>query len=442
MPNFQIRRCFLMFVALLGHSSLVANAASITWNSATTGYPNVTQTGGQLFYTGANQWNVNDGATVNMQQQTFLGLTSANGTLDLQTTAGAAGTVNMTAFMRLGHTTGNFLGTLNILDGVAFKPTNQIRYSTNFGSNKINVIDGALDYTGAGFNFNKEGTSALRHTVGTGGSIVVPTLINSAAGFSTWAASTGNGAAGDFTLQSAVGHDLVFTQNGGNTTITTNSNNFTVNTIVTDFRSDTPVGTDGRSPGFADQGTSSFDTTQGWTWYTESSTTNDNLTIPFGVGSETIGEQEIRVGGGLELEANAFSFGWGGNGLALALRSQTFLDVVEGEARVDWDANNGNLDAYFSQDGGLTWTSLLDGVAFNVATGSLEIVFVGNDGVDSNTLLNTVEISYTNGIVPEPQSIAAWVLFGVVGVALSIRRCRQWRLLPIVVVRSDHSRGN
>ena len=143
-----------------------------------------------------------------------------------------------------------------------------------------------------------------------------------------------------------------------------------------------------------------------------------DLTVPFGVGTETIGEQGIRVGAGLELEAGGFFFGWGGLGLANALRSETFT-VTGGESLVDWDASNGNLEAYFSQDGGTTWTAISDGVAFDVDAGTYEVLFVGNDGVDSNTALNSVAITLP---VPEPHSIAVWCLFGLVGTAVAVLR--------------------
>ena len=178
--------------------------------------------------------------------------------------------------------------------------------------------------------------------------------------------------------------------------------------VTTDFESATSVGTDGRDAGFANQGTSEFDTVDDWTWYTEASTTNDNLTIPFGAGTKTIGEQEIRVGGGLELQGNSFFFGWGGGNHANVLRSQTFTDVGAGTANVDWTANNSALKAYYSQDGGASWTGLSDGVDFTAVAGSLEVVFVGNDGNDSNTALDTVTISYQQSSpIPEPATMCA-----------------------------------
>ena len=188
-------------------------------------------------------------------------------------------------------------------------------------------------------------------------------------------------------------------------------------TVTTDFESATSVRTDGRDSGFADQGTAEFDTTDGWTWYTEASTTNDNLTIPFGSGTKTIGEQEVRVAGGLELETNDFFFGWGPSNHANALRSQTFTDVGAGTANVNWvavqDGKQNNIKVYYSQDSGTNWTAVTKGADFTASAGALEVVIVGNDGVDSNTKVDTVTISYTQ--IPEPATMGFLAFGGLLG---------------------------
>lgn len=189
-------------------------------------------------------------------------------------------------------------------------------------------------------------------------------------------------------------------------------------TIFTDFGLNTPnTLTDGRDTGYGAAGggtATNADTIDGWTWYTESSTTNDNLTIPFGGGIETIGEQHIRQGNNEEYANNDFHFGWGGNGTAIALRSST-ISLAAGNASVTWVAGNGNLQAYYSQDTGTSWTALTSGATFTAAAGTLEVVFVGNDGNDSNTRLDTVTIVY----VPEPSAVA---LFGLGGLGMFLRR--------------------
>lgn len=192
--------------------------------------------------------------------------------------------------------------------------------------------------------------------------------------------------------------------------------NGTLITHATTFGSTTSgVGIDGRSVGYSNPGGTTFDTNQGWTWYTEISTTNDNLTIPFAAdgGLQTIGEQGIRVGGGLELQSTDYFFGYAGPSTAIALRSQTYNDVGVGTANVSWTtvSSTSGFFAYYSQNGGTSWTALTNGANFAAALGSIEVVFVGNDGADSNTQLQTATISYQ--AVPEPSSLTM-LLFGSV----------------------------
>jgi hypothetical protein len=107
-----------------------------------------------------------------------------------------------------------------------------------------------------------------------------------------------------------------------------------------------------------------------------------------------VGEQRIRTGAQLELMPDGFYFGWDGRNRPIALRSPTLTHVAAGLARVDWVADNDRLRAWFSQDHGQTWRAMDRGVYFDVSAGSLEVLFVDNDGVDSDTHLSSVTIHY------------------------------------------------
>lgn len=180
--------------------------------------------------------------------------------------------------------------------------------------------------------------------------------------------------------------------------------------------------TDGRASGSTNPGGGSgFDTVSSWTWYTANSTAIGAVsTLPFGAGTATVGEQQIRVGSGLELQTSNFLFGWGGAGTAIALRGP--VEAVDaGSTTVSWTASAGgtNLKGYYSQNGGSSWTPFVNGTPFTIAAGNFEAALVGNDGVDSNTALTSVTIVTP---VPEPTTIA---LAGLATPALLLRRRRR-----------------
>jgi len=111
------------------------------------------------------------------------------------------------------------------------------------------------------------------------------------------------------------------------------------------------------------------------------------------------------------------------NGDAIAVR-KTFFDIITGDANVEWLTSStvtGGLFAYASQDGGSTWTPIANGVDFDVVAGTLDVIFVGNDGADtgpsSNGGLEWVRVSLAP--IPEPASL---VLFGLAGLGLLGRR--------------------
>ena len=175
-------------------------------------------------------------------------------------------------------------------------------------------------------------------------------------------------------------------------------------TINTKFAAATSVLTDGRGIGHFGPGP---DTVDDWTFYTRGSTINRDLTVPFGLSSSTLGQQEIRVAVGSELEPNDFFLGFEITNFAIALRSQTFTNVVAGStAQAVWNGTDLlTAKSFYSLDNGSNWSLLLNGAGFTVPTGRFEIVFVGNDGIDTTARIQTVAITYDAvAAVPEPSS--------------------------------------
>jgi hypothetical protein len=186
-----------------------------------------------------HQMTANNGAVVQLGNgaanagRIFIGYrTSAGGNGDLTMTCsgGAPGAFYLNGYNsadavvgRLGHVNnGNFTGTLTINGGVNVVMGNRrLRYDG--GANLVNVLNGVLDYSTAGFGFARA-TGSIGHIVGTNGFIIVNGLISSAAGFSNWAV-TNNGSsvgAGDITVAPLAGYALTFAQNSpsaGKTTI-------------------------------------------------------------------------------------------------------------------------------------------------------------------------------------------------------------------------------
>ena len=198
-------------------------------------------------------------------------------------------------------------------------------------------------------------------------------------------------------------------------------------TVVTDF--DAGVFSDGYLPGagtpFSISGAG--DTVDGWTWYTEDSTTN-TIAVPLnGGGTATVGEQVIRSATNGEYDTSSapdyyISIAWGTSSRT-ALR-RTFTGVGAGTANVDWEDNTlGGFYAYVSQDGGSSYTALTEGADFVAVAGDLEVLFVGNDGIDSSSTndegILSITVSYQQ--IPEPSSA---LLLGLGALSLAFRRRR------------------
>jgi len=157
-----------------------------------------------------------------------------------------------------------------------------------------------------------------------------------------------------------------------------------------------------------------------WTWYTVHATAGAQVSVPFGASTASVGEQAIRAD---ELGSNAFYFGWGGTDNAIALLGKYTTDA--GNDSVNW-AVSGSLNAYYRNNGG-AWQTLVDSNALPVSGGTFDVLFVGNDGVDSNALLSSVAVTGNNinvapSSVPEPSSIAL-LTFGLLWLGrLQVRR--------------------
>ncbi len=90
------------------------------------------------------------------------------------------------------------------------------------GTNTIHIVDGSLNYTTIGFGWtdNLE-NSFVNHVIGADGSLIVPGVITDAAGFASWAVSSGTDVElNDVFVTADSGLTLNFSNNGSFTTIT------------------------------------------------------------------------------------------------------------------------------------------------------------------------------------------------------------------------------
>jgi hypothetical protein len=192
----------------------------------------------------------------------------------------------------------------------------------------------------------------------------------------------------------------------------------TANTITTTF------GTNNGNT-ISDRGSAGFDTgisgvglggdtiNNIWTWYTSTATTSSSISVPFGNASTaTVREQAIR---NVELTTNAFFFGWGGVNNAIALLGRYVTDA--GNNTVSWTVSDSNLKTFYRNNNG-AWQALVDSQSLSISGGTFDVLFVGNDNVDSNSTLSAVTVTGTNiaqtPAVPEPSSIALMAL-GLLG---------------------------
>lgn len=186
---------------------------------------------------------------------------------------------------------------------------------------------------------------------------------------------------------------------------------------------------DGNLTGFADIGTNEFDAVNGWIWATDFTGVSGgpaNGGILSGLG--TIKDQEIRVGGGLELvtgSGGSFDFGFGNSAHQLAL-AQGFTVNLGETVTVTYDMAvtgfGGGMYLYVDNGSGTygfrdhTMTTGTGNTFSFVATGTdIRIAVRGNDGADSNASLQFIKVES----VPEP---GVFGLIGLGGLAFMRRR--------------------
>ena len=105
----------------------------------------------------------------------------------------------------------------------------------------------------------------------------------------------------------------------------------------------------------------------------------------------------------------------------LALRSNDY-SVGAGDASIDWVQTGADLNAYYSQDSGSSWTAATKGVEFTATEGTLQFLIARNEGLDTSSnepIIDTVTVSHQ--VIPEPGSLA----LGLVGLTLIALRRRR-----------------
>jgi hypothetical protein len=85
-----------------------------------------------------------------------------------------------------------------------------------------------------------------------------------------------------------------------------------------------------------------------------------------------------------------------------------------GNASVDWTVSNSLLQTYYRNNNG-AWTTLTKAQAFSLTTGTLDVLFVGNENTDSDSDLSNVTVTAPNVSVPEPSSVMGLVSLGLLG---------------------------
>ncbi|MCW1923850.1 hypothetical protein OKA05_14880 [Luteolibacter arcticus] len=188
--------------------------------------------------TAGNTWTVNGNITLGngstADSRLFVGVNftsiAANGLLTLHGANGSGDTFLINGYHpadpilgRLGHVSGgNWVATINIDGGLAVTMGGRkMRYEA--GTNTINVVNGSLNFTTAGFGWAEAGSANafVKVVLTQGGSLIVPGVLNDAAGVASWAVSSGTGVElNDVTVEGAPGHLLAFNNDGVNTTIT------------------------------------------------------------------------------------------------------------------------------------------------------------------------------------------------------------------------------
>lgn len=367
-----------------------------------------------------NTWTIDGNITVGngttADSRVFVGINGDSGKLTLNGANGTGDILFLNGYHpadpglgRLGHVTA--LGTLNIDGGLAVTMGGRLLRFAGAGTNTINIVDGSLNYTTANFGWQEvAGNSFVNHVIGAGGSLIVPGIITNAAGFTSWAVTSGTDVeAEDIFVSPGSGFTLSYANNGVNTTITAVPAPILSNSTTFDG---TEATFDGNLSGYANPGGGAgFDTVNGWTWGTDDlAATGGPLNGGVFGGLGTIRDQEIRT---FELQTGLgnFSFGYGGTGTQTAL-ARGFTAVVGTTVTVTYDMSNSNGGMYLYVDNGSGTYGSQDHVMSNgtaqtysfVATGTaIRIAVRANDGVDSDALLESIAVAFTTA-----NSYSAW----------------------------------
>lgn len=201
--------------------------------------------------------------------------------------------------------------------------------------------------------------------------------------------------------------------------------NFTTFTESVAFR------IDGNVSGYGDNGTSSFDTINGWTWGSNVALAGSPATqgVVFS-GLTGIKDQEIRVGtdpaaSELNTVAGNFSFGYGGSPHAIALaQAFTHPSLSTGfDVTVNYDLAVANSFVHLwidngsgsYTDAGAMANSTTGSYTFTATGSTIRVAVRGNQGGDSDGVLNSIGVT-----VPEPSA----ALLGGLGLLALLRRRR------------------
>ncbi len=231
--------CLVSTLVVTSVLAVTAHATLISIDQSFSSSPPVANEYEYVNSTTGNTWTINGSITVGNGSSNggrlFVGLSDSpdgligNGILNLTGANGSGDALLLNGYNsadpvlgRLGHTVGsNYTGILNIEGGLAVTMGGRkLKYEG--GTNTIDIIDGSLNYSIAGFGWLRSGGNAfVNNIVGADGSVIVPGNITSQADFASWAVSTNPTSVhlNDITIAPASGLTLVFTPSGSNTVI-------------------------------------------------------------------------------------------------------------------------------------------------------------------------------------------------------------------------------
>jgi hypothetical protein len=333
-----------------------------------------------------NTWTIDGNITVGngttADSRVFVGVNGASGKLTLHGANGSGDTLLLNGYHpfspilgRLGHNIG--LGDLDIDGGLAVTMGGRKMFFEGSGTNIIHILDGSLNYTTTGFGWtdNLE-LSFVNHVIGANGSLIVPGVITDAAGFSSWAVSSGTDVElNDVFVTADSGFTLSFSNDGSNTTITAVASPpiLIVNEDQT-FTADPPVANEYH-----------FTNPAGNTW-----TIDGNITV--GNGATADGRVFVGVNGA---SGKLTLHGANGNGDALLLNGYHPSSPVLG--RLGHQGGLGTMDI----DGGLAVT--MGGRAMHFDGSGTNTIHIGDGSLNYTTTgfgwVEGAENSFVNHVI-------------------------------------------